>query len=347
MQPSWTTVGPAGFSLLDARYISLALHPTTGAPYVAYQDSDYGQFFAVMTFEGNHWSSVGQPMGSGEVDYVSLALHPTTGLPYVAFQYDRNTATVVTFDGFNWLQVGSYFYTYFPAYDVSLALHPITGAPYIAYSTDPYMGHSAVMTFNGSDWSYVSTEGFFDAFSNWGDYLSLALHPTTGTPFVAFKDIRNSGKVTVVTFDNGAWSSVGTVGDYSGDSTTLALHPTTGAPYVAFVDSANSYKATVITFNGSDWSTVGTAGFSAGGADWISLALHPTTGAPYVAFHAELQNITVMAFHNGAWSTVGSAGFSAIASGRISLALHPVTGEPFVAFTDAANSNKATVMTFA
>ena len=126
---------------------------------------------------------------------------------------------------------------------------------------------------------------------------------------------------------------------------SLALHPTTGAPYVAFVDSANSYKATVITFNGSDWSTVGTAGFSAGGADWISLALHPTTGAPYVAFHAELQNITVMAFHNGAWSTVGSAGFSAIASGRISLALHPVTGEPFVAFTDAANSNKSTVMT--
>ena len=46
----WFSVGSAGFSAGAATYLSLAMHPTTGAPYVAYRDGNHSNKATVMTF---------------------------------------------------------------------------------------------------------------------------------------------------------------------------------------------------------------------------------------------------------------------------------------------------------
>ena len=143
----------------------------------------------------------------------------------------------------------------------------------------------------------MGSAGFSAGFAK---YTSLALHPTTGAPYVAYSDFGNSnaGKASVMTCNGSAWSTVGVAGfsDGSADWISLALHPTTDAPYVAYQDGSG--KATVQTFNGSAWSAVGAAGFSAGYAAYTSLALHPSTGAPYVAYQdsSASYKVTVMSF---------------------------------------------------
>ena len=47
---TWSPVGSPGSSADKAHYTSLALHPTTGAPYVAFQDSTHGDKATVITF---------------------------------------------------------------------------------------------------------------------------------------------------------------------------------------------------------------------------------------------------------------------------------------------------------
>ena len=191
-----------------------------------------------------------------------------------------------------WSTVGSAGFSAFQAYPLSLKLHPTTGAPYLAYQEQ---GDSTtkvtfkVMTFNGKAWSPLGSYMLNDptrsplgskGFSGFASSSSLALHPTTGAPFVAYVDAFNSDQATVMTFNGKAWSRVGKAG-FTAEWTSyisLALHPTTGAPFVAFQD--DSGKATVMTFSGKAWTLVGRAGFSAGDAKYTSLALHPTTGAP-------------------------------------------------------------------
>ena len=84
---SWSGVGSAGFSGNTVLELSLALHPTTGVPYVGYSDRGHAFGLTVMAFANDSWSNVGSPGFSTDlVDFVSLAVHPTTFVPHVAFQ---------------------------------------------------------------------------------------------------------------------------------------------------------------------------------------------------------------------------------------------------------------------
>ena len=248
-------MGSAGFSAGDASYVSLALHPTTRAPFVAYRDYSTNNVGAtVMTFDGIAWSIVGSAgFSAGQADYISLVLHPTTGAPYVAYSDHANSqkATVMTFDdGGDWVTVGKVGFSAGQADYISLALYPTTGAPYVAYTDYGNSNKATVMTFdNGSAWVTVGSAGFS---SDGGtDFISLKLHPTTGAPWVAYRDhsTDNSG-ATVMTFDGSAWSTVGSAGFSVSMATwvSLALHPTTGAPFVAYGDADYSDKAHVMTF---------------------------------------------------------------------------------------------------
>ena len=197
-----------------------------------------------------------------------------------------------------------------------------------------FYGHEA--------WQTVGDAGFSAGGAEW---TRLALHPSTGAPFVAYSDGANSNKTTVMCYDNGAWSVVGKAGFSAGAawSISLAVHPSSGAPYVAYGASG---EATVMFYDNEAWETVGDAGFSAGAALSTSLALHPSSGAPYVAYSdpANSNKTTVMCYDNGAWSVVGKAGFSAGAALSTSLALHPSSGAPYVAYQDGS-FGKSTVMT--
>ena len=85
--------------------------------------------------------------GSGASSF-SLVLHNTTGTPYVAYNDGANNAraTVMTFNGSDWLDVGAAGFSAGVAACISLALHPITGAPYVAYQDGANNKTAAVMT---------------------------------------------------------------------------------------------------------------------------------------------------------------------------------------------------------
>jgi hypothetical protein len=170
---------------------------------------------------------------------------------------------------------------------------------------------------------------------------------------VAYTDVGNSGKATVMKFDGTNWVNVGHAGFSAGEAyyTILAIS-SSDDPYVAYMDVADSGKATVMKFNGTNWVNVGNAGFSAKGFDttssfFISLAFSPTDDAPYVAYSdsAISYKATVMKFDGTNWVNVGNNGFSASEAFSINLAFSP-SGQPYVAYQDWGYSGKATVMKF-
>ena len=387
----WTAVGSPGFSASKALDVSLALDPTTGAPYVAItQPEDSGTVDSddepimfkrpiVYTVTGGSWSAVGSYFSANSALFISLALHPNTSAPFVAYSDvgQSNRATVKTYSQGGWSIVGVAGFSDDKADYTSLALHPTTGVPYVAYQ-DWFggTGKATVMMFSSGAWSPVGVPRFSPL---------QAVHPTlaldrTGAPVVAYSDSSNNGKATVMTLRNNVWSPVGNSGFSSGKAGTLslALHPASGAPYVAFRDeslNAGYGNATVMTFNGTHWPSLGSPGSA---SDWLpqpsniythniytlSLALNPSTGAPYLAF-VESQGLwavgsngikyyffnspaTVVTFAGGSWSAVGSPRLSSWAN-YLKLALHPTTGAPYVAYSDGmglATYSKATVMAY-
>ena len=203
------------------------------------------------------WSAVGTArFSAGKAEDISLALHPTTGAPYVAYKDFGNSSkvTVQTFSGGAWSVVGSARFSSFTTTYMSLAFHPTTSAPYVAYkngNSGNTTAKAVVQTFSGGAWSVVGPADGLSA--GQADYISLAFHPTTGAPFVSYRDASTSPqyKATVQTFSGGAWSVVGSAGFSAGIAqfTSLAFHPTTGAPYVVYQDaSATPFKATLMTF---------------------------------------------------------------------------------------------------
>ncbi|TAG39387.1 MAG: LamG domain-containing protein [Cytophagia bacterium] len=296
------------------------------------------------------WTNVGTTgFSAGGAIHQSMKFHPTTGEPYVAYRDDMNggKTTVMRFNGTVWVVVGTAGFSAGQANYQSLAFHPTTYEPYVAYNDfDGFFNFkTTVMRFTSGAWANVGTAGFSVGSAN---HQSLAFHPTTYEPYVAYQD--NSNKTTVMRFISGAWANVGTTGFSAGQASyqSLAFHPTTGEPYVAYTDGGNSFRTTVMRFTSGAWANVGTTGFSAGQANYQSLAFHPTTGEPYVAYqdYGNSNKATVMQFTSGAWANVGIAGFSTGFADDQSLAFHPTTGEPYVAYFEQANSNKATVMRF-
>ncbi len=303
----------------------------------------------VTKFDGNNWVNIGNAGFSADwINFISLAFSPS-GEPYVAFE-DWTTnpsgkATVMKFDGNNWLIVGTEGFSAGQADYINIAFSP-SGEPFVAYVDYVNSNKATAMEFDGTNWVNVGNAGFSAGLVL---DLSLAFSPVDGHPYLAYYDGGNTGKATVMTFNGTNWVDVGNAG-FSASNTiyeSLAFSAS-GQPYVVYSDYAYAYKATLMKFDGTNWINVGNAGFSAGEADYTSLAFSPT-GEPYVAYmdYATIPfgKTTLMKFDGTNWVNVGNAGFSEGTAGWTSLAFSP-TGEPYIAFQDNADSNRATVMKY-
>jgi hypothetical protein len=195
-------------------------------------------------------------------------------------------------------------------------------------------------------WKYVGNPGLS---SSWAYYTSLAISPS-GQPYLAFEDVGNYNRVTVMKYDGTNWVNVGVAGFSvsNAEYISLAISPTDGQPYVAFQDwPGNSYKATVMKFDGVSWDYVGSAGFSAGKAEYTNLAFSPS-GVPYVAYvdYGNSKKSTVMKFDGTNWLNVGNPGFSDTEVSCTSLAMSQ-SNEPYIAYVDSIPyARKATVKRF-
>ena len=293
------------------------------------------------------WQNVGNAgFSAGEAIFTCIAFSPSGEL-YAGYADEGNSgkASVMTFNGTNWVYVGSPGFSLDYPDDFNLAISPSDSQPYVSYQDWGASDKATVMKFDGVNWVNVGNAGFSPAKADW---LSLAFS-SSGQPYVAFSDYSDD-KGTVMRFDGTNWVYVGIEGFTAGfpSYNCLAFNPSDGQPYLAFTaDEANSGKATVMKFDGTNWINVGNAGFSAGKTWFMSLAFNQS-GQPYVAYldDANSDKATVMKFDGTNWINVGNAGFSLGEIWSTSLAFNPSDGQPYVAYSDSVNSWKATVMKF-
>lgn len=134
---NWVLVGNAGFSAGLVWYTNIAFNPINGQPYVSYVDGGNSTKITVMKFDGSNWINVGNAgFSAGWANYTSLAFN-ISGQPYVAFSDSSNStdswkATVMKFDGTNWVNVGNAGFSVgevdFPSLVISSS-----GEPYVAF----------------------------------------------------------------------------------------------------------------------------------------------------------------------------------------------------------------------
>ena len=70
------------------------------------------------------------------------------------------------------------------------------------------------MKYNGSSWIMVGSPGFSagEVF-----FTTIAIN-TSGTPYVAYQDVGNSNKATVMKFNGSSWVNVGSPGFSAGNA---------------------------------------------------------------------------------------------------------------------------------
>lgn len=296
------------------------------------------------------WKHVGNAQFSPCFGAPNLVFSPS-GEPCVAFE-DGSTAqaTVMKFDGLNWVYVGLPKFTQDAADCLSLAIDPLNGEPYVAYMDWGSSGlRTSVMKFDGSNWVYVGSQFFSAAGQTVAQ--SIAFSPADNMPYVAFEDGGWGYNARVMKYNGTDWVNVGIPGfsTNGADWTSLAFSPSDSLPYVAFSSncSSGSMKATVMKFNGTDWVYVGNPCFSPNGAYWTRLVFSPSNHQPYVSFgdSTNTGKATVMTFNGTSWELVGNKGFSGGPAGPISLAIKP-NGTPYVAYMDYSLFKTASVMKF-
>ncbi|WP_338790565.1 choice-of-anchor D domain-containing protein [Bernardetia sp. MNP-M8] len=337
---SWQMVGSAPSA--SAIYLDFAFHPTSNKPYISYCDFANSNKNTLINFDDTEWLELNNKgLAEGIGFHQDIVFNPVSNEPYVTYSDDAHgrKTTVMRFDGVNWTSIGNKGFSAGRSEFQSLAFHPTSNEPYVAYSDESNGYKTTVMRFDGMNWQAVGSSTGFSAGSS--SYQSLAFHPISNEPYVAYSNNENGGKATVMRFDGTDWQVVGNTGFSAGFSTyhSLAFHPTSNQPYVAYKDGGNGSKITVMHFDGTNWQLVGTAGFSAERADYESLAFHPISNEPYVAYSSgNNQRTAIMRFDGTNWQAVGNVAFVANYSRNQSLAFHPISNEPYVAYSDGGNN---------
>ena len=263
---AWVNVGNPGFSagVASGSYYSIAFNPANNQPYVVYPDGGNSTKATVMTFNGTAWVNVGKPgFSDGVANYTSIAFNPANNQPYVVYSggnadsVNRSKATVMTFNGTAWVNLGNPGFSAGVAYYTSIAFNPANNQPYVVYKDFGNSTKATVMTFNGTAWVNVGKPGFSTGYA---DYTSIAFNPANNQPYVVYSDYQDGGyssKATVMTFNGTAWVNVGKPEFSAGDaySTSIAFNPANNQPYVVYREYLNyetyenNGKATVMTFN--------------------------------------------------------------------------------------------------
>jgi hypothetical protein len=226
------------------------------------------------------------------------------------------------------------------------------GTPYVAFK-DKYagpgckpnpaaqhcgLGEITVLKWNKNMWESIGKPRF----SGPASYLSLEAH--NGNLYVAFYDLQQNGKASVMQYKGNSWEYVGKRGFSNGPAHFTTVKIFKGSPYISYTDESLGFKAVVQKWNGQEWEAVGSPGFTSGPAYYLSLDF--SKSAPYVAFKDESAGgkASAMVFQGNQWVNVGKTGFS---KGIVEFVSLSMQGDvPHIAFLDASRENRATVMKF-
>ncbi len=137
-QPTIITFDGAGWNLVGvpiaamnlAASLSMAISPSDTLYVSAADISDYHP--KMFTFNGTSWVQVGSTINVVSSGDTSLAFSPS-GVIYMAFEQNGNKATVMKYNGSDWVAVGDQEFSAAAINPISLAFSP-DGTPYVAYS---------------------------------------------------------------------------------------------------------------------------------------------------------------------------------------------------------------------
>jgi hypothetical protein len=297
----------------------------TNTPYVVYQDQNTNGGCAVKKFINNTWVSVGSNLNVG-YSYNSTIDFDAMNIPYVVYRNSTGKATVKRFDGVNWLTVGNAEFTPGAASFTSIKIGP-DNFPYVAFRDADQNYSASVMKFDGTKWAYVGTPGFSpQAQASGASRTSLAIDKL-GIIYVAFLDLSNNWRVSVMKFDGTNWVFVGNpnISGGAADCPSLVLD-SYGAPIIAYTNG----NAQVKRFNGVNWISVGISSFCQADRPALAIDKHDRLYLAYTNNDME----SAMKFNGTNWVQAGNAAFSPSVVVFNPTIAADTSGKIFVAFTD-------------
>lgn len=164
-------------------------------------------------------------------------------------------------------------------------------------------------------WTYLGSSNIASAAAT---TVAFAFNPTTNQPYIAYSDVSNGSKLSVMKYDGFNWVYVGESGFTSGTANNLsiAFNPSTNLPYIAFKDGSTlaNGKLSVMEFDGSSWQYLGSdTGLNpVATIGRTSIAFNSIDNQPYVAYSttSSLYYSSVITYQSGNWVSVGESGFA-------------------------------------
>jgi type II secretory pathway pseudopilin PulG len=297
-----------GISMGNANYLSIAVHPLTGEPYLAM--SDYGDHYKrlyVKRYHNGVWEEIATgPQSKDRVSYVDMAFNLNTNMPYVVYRDFSNNfygaLAVYNGTGFNTFENYS---NSVPVESNRIAFKPDDQMPYIAYSYNGGLNTKIKMLkFDGANFTTVpsGSQGFADGTSV---SFEFKFSPLNNLPYIAYVKNATPNQLLVTFFDGNQWHSLPENSDgitpngamASPGAMSLAINPVTGRPYVAYFDVLDS-TLHVMMYNGQAWQEIGGGSFGSSFNRKVVLAFNPLDNRPYVAFTnaAITEGVTVVTF---------------------------------------------------
>ncbi len=283
---SWTTVGSPDFSAGPAQKLSLAVDPSSGTPYLAYEDLNTALGYLYEDIGGTWTELGGAAFTAAGAGFPSVQV--ANGTPYVAFEdySDGTYATVMAYKTGSWVTVGGEGFTTVVSPFTSLSIY--NNSLYVAYEYGTG-GGAGVMECSGcvtaaGSWAAVGTPEFY---TNDATQLSLCVDSTTGHPYLAFEDYSHGEQAVVMEYTGSAWVTVGNMDFSPGLADAPSLQVYNGIPYVAYGDGNDAGNATVEECSGcgagtGTWTDVCRPDFSPGNSPYTSLSFY--NGTPYVGY---------------------------------------------------------------
>jgi hypothetical protein len=185
--------------------------------------------------------------------------------------------------------------------------------------------------------------------------LSFAFNPVSGEPYIAYIDIPNNRRVSVMRFNNNQWVDVGS----NGVTDTVSFCPDiefspTGMPYIAFcaiayrpIDHYPYGYSRVKKFDGSNWVDFGNQHFCPGqsGETFPKIKFSPA-GELYLAYQdSAIWQVRLMKFDGASWIHIDTGSFWECPQ-YINLVFSPTNGQPYISYQMDCYDSKATVITF-
>lgn len=158
---------------------------------------------------------------------------------------------------------------------------------------------NSVLFLKAQTWNYLGSAQFAQGYEP-----DIEIY--NGEVYVAFRDVSNNSKCTVMKFDGSNWLTVGNAGftpDKISEASSMAIS-SIGEIYVAFKDYDIFNRASLMKFDGSNWNYVGSAGFSNKTADYIDLTLKQDI--PIVAYQKNNEGVVVQKFNGSGYDFLGS-----------------------------------------